>query len=447
MKNTYNIYTIVGFLVAVQLSTSGCKKYLDEKPVKSVVTINTLKDLQAILNNDLYTQNYISITTAGADEYYLNNENYGSLNEPSRLIYLWDKNSYHGPWAQCYRLVYYANVVLQELDKIEGGSEIERNYIKGQALFLRAFFFYELAQVYCKPYTADAATDPGIALRIVPDLEVASKRASVAQTYEQIIKDLKAAAGYLKPTREFVSRPYKASAYGLLSRTFMAMRDYEQALHYANLYLEASPDLVDFNDLDPALEPAFTRDNVEIAYYATNEDDIVTYEPPIDTLLYAMYEDDDLRRSIYFKTGYSGTPTFRGSYSVSYAFQPFSGIATDEMYLNRAECYARAGKVSEAMLALNALLIKRWKKDEFTDRTANNKEEALQLVLRERRKELVYRGSRWTDVRRLNIEGENIELKRVIDGQTYVLPANDKRSVWLLPLEVIQRSGMQQNER
>jgi hypothetical protein len=98
---------------------------------------------------------------------------------------------------------------------------------------------------------------------------------------------------------------------------------------------------------------------------------------------------------------------------------------------------------------LNYLLSKRYRTvPVFTPLTAATAEEALQIVLRERRKELVGRGLRWYDLRRLNKDPRFAQtLTRVVNGQTYILPPNDPRYTHLIPFEVIALTGMQQNQR
>jgi hypothetical protein len=118
------------------------------------------------------------------------------------------------------------------------------------------------------------------------------------------------------------------------------------------------------------------------------------------------------------------------------------------LYLIRAECYARAGNISSAMSDLNTLLKTRWVSGTYTDMTATTADEALGKVLIERRKELLMRGQRWTDLRRLNKDSRfAVTLQRVINGTTYTLPPNDLRYTLLIPYNVIQISGIQQNPR
>jgi starch-binding outer membrane protein, SusD/RagB family len=89
----------------------------------------------------------------------------------------------------------------------------------------------------------------------------------------------------------------------------------------------------------------------------------------------------------------------------------------------------------------------RWKPATWVPFTASNPTEALHKVRQERRKELVWRGTRWADIRRYNLEDSSITLKRVINGITYTLPPNDIRGVLLISKAAIDRGGIQQNPR
>ena len=109
----------------------------------------------------------------------------------------------------------------------------------------------------------------------------------------------------------------------------------------------------------------------------------------------------------------------------------------------------RLGSINAAMDDLNALIIKRWKNNgtfvPFTAATAN---EALAKVLKERRKELIFRGLRWTDLRRLNKDPRfAITLTRNLNGVVYTLPPNDDRYTLPIPDQEIKISGIAQNPR
>ena len=125
----------------------------------------------------------------------------------------------------------------------------------------------------------------------------------------------------------------------------------------------------------------------------------------------------------------------------------FTGIATDEVYLTRAESYARAGNKTAALADLNTLLQARMKTGTFIPVAANSAAEALTIILQERRKELLMRCTRWMDIKRLNKEGAAITLKRILNNQVYLLPPNDLRYAMAIPEYIIDITGMPQNPR
>jgi starch-binding outer membrane protein, SusD/RagB family len=51
------------------------------------------------------------------------------------------------------------------------------------------------------------------------------------------------------------------------------------------------------------------------------------------------------------------------------------------------------------------------------------------------------------DIKRLNLEGAGITLKRILNGQVYLLPAGDNKFALPIPEYVIAISAMEQNPR
>lgn len=447
---------ILTFLVLVfGISVSSCKKYLNEKPVKGLVVPKTLNDLQALLDNhNIMNERTPLLSVLASDDYYFPSEIWQTRSVEDRLNYLWDPTAtYLNSWKPTYQgPIYYANIILDALPTIDTKGE-DLNSIKGAALFFRGFNFHLLAQLYCRPYSSSANTDLGLPLRITAAIEEPSFRSTVQETYDQILSDLTMAAELLPETTSSPTRPSKVSAYGALARTYLAMNDYNNAKKYSDSFLLKSNTLIDYNTLMPVASPPIKRFNAETIFYnhAFGNSSLSNTRARIDSALFASYVANDLRKTIYFQpnTGAaSGTYGFRGSYDGEYLiYSTFDGITTDEVYLIRAECNARAGNKIAALDDLNKLLVKRWKTGTFVAITATDAEDAKNKILLERRKELVFRGLRWSDVRRLNLEGANITMKRIIDGTIYTLPPNDLRSVMLIPKEVIDLSGMPQNPR
>ena len=432
----------------------GCKKYLDEKSNKSLVVIETLDDLQGLLDNS----SLMNLKTPGFgqpsdDDYFVKENVYNGFSENSKKVYTWRLNNYNFPddWGAAYNVIYNANYCLQQISKIQKNPQNEQkwNNVMGSAHFYRGYYFLHLAWDYAKAYDETSfQSDLGIVLRLAIDFNVPSVRSNVKQTYEQVINDLKESAKYLPDHPQHSMRPSKAASYGALARAYLSMRKYDSAYRYSDLSLKIKDDLLDYNssEIDPSSNVPFKPFNKEIVFYSTETavySPIASFYALIDTVLYASYDSNDLRRSVfYFSNG--GNKSFKGSYSSGrYTF--FSGIATDELYLIRAECEARLEKVAEALDDLNTLLEKRYIMGKFIPVINLNEQQALDYILSERRKELTMRGLRWIEIKRLNKENHNIGLKRILGTTVFTLPPNDGRFALPLPQDVINITGMQQN--
>jgi starch-binding outer membrane protein, SusD/RagB family len=264
--------------------------------------------------------------------------------------------------------------------------------------------------------------------------------------------DLQNAVSYLPNTPLYKTRPSKPAAYAMLSRVYLTMQDYGKALVYADSCLKLYDSLLDYNTLKTNVTypvPAFSR---EVIFEATIGDDLYGNGYIVDSNLYKSYATNDLRRTLFFKLNQTGLLNYYGSYSgggtaSSGGSRSFGGIATDEVYLTRAECYARSGNIAAAMSDLNSLMSKRIKSGFFVPLTATTTSDALNLILQERRKETPFRGLRWLDLRRLNSEGANITLSRKVNGQVYTLIPNGPQYVLPIPPDVVNITGMVQNER
>lgn len=447
---------ILLYFVVVCLGAS-CQKFLDKKSDQNLATPQTLADLQALADNpslSIGTRVVNNLT----DEYYISYDHWQGIEELDRESYVWDANlNNYEDWVTTYNHVLYCNTILDNIDKVEDAANTSvSNPIKGSALFLRSFYFYKAAELYAPPFDAATnKTDLGIPLRLNADFNVSANRATVETTYNQVIEDLQAAADLLKnnkPTSQLnKTRPTITACYGMLARVYLQTGNYEQALEYANLCLETYDKLMDYNDpsqVDTSSMTPFKKFNQEVIFYAAVQY-AITSSPDaiIDSNMYSSFDDNDLRKKVYFELNPDGMPWFKGSYNGS-ADNLFQGIAVDEIYLVRAEAAARTGNASLAMTSLNALLSKRFRADSYTPYAGLKSEEILPVILTERKKELIYRGTRWSDLRRLNkTPAFATTIIRKLNDQLIALPPNDLRYTLLIPTEVISKSPMPQNKR
>lgn len=455
---SYRVIIWIFFLALILLPMASCKKYLDKKSANNLVIPSTLDDVQALLDYDQpMNRTTPSLMETCSDDYYL-----VTLPSSSALqqAYTWQPFNYGlgNDWADNYNAIYYANLALELIEKvpISSTNETQWHSVKGSALFIRAYSFLNLAWAFAKAFDENTANlDLGIVLKLESDFNKTMIRSSVAETYDQILKDTRSAMTYLPDNPQITTRPSKAAAYGLMARTFLSTRQYDSALKYSDLSLGIKGQLMDYNSnlVNPSNTipfPDFSI-NPEIIFFQRMTANHVAFTSSagiVDTLLFLSFDNNDLRKSAYFRPVNTAMPNakfqrYKGSYTANTI--SFTGISTDEMYLTRAECYARLGDKNTALDNLNALLTMRWKSGTFTKITATTADQVLDIILLERRKELLLRGLRWMDIKRLNKEGRNITLKRIIGGHTYLLQPNSNYYALPLPFDIVNNSQILQN--
>jgi len=119
------------------------------------------------------------------------------------------------PWQGAYKAIRICNRILDNVDIVEGLTDTERSEIKGQALFFRGFFHFELIKRY--------GGVPYINKTFNTDDDMDLARNTYDECVEFICKDLDEAAELLPlnfPTSEF-GRPEKGAAMAMKARTLL----------------------------------------------------------------------------------------------------------------------------------------------------------------------------------------------------------------------------------
>ncbi|MCX2454175.1 RagB/SusD family nutrient uptake outer membrane protein [Pedobacter sp. PLR] len=444
------------------LSSCSKSEFLEMKPTTAIITPSTLSDFQYLLDNT-GIQSTCALAQLADDDYLLaNEESLANESITEQNSYIWAKDIYGGvsgilDWNTPFKNIFYSNAVLDGLAKSDSAVTERGQYLKGWALFRRAYFMYDLTRNFCKSYDANTASaDLGIPIRLKSGIDKIEKRASLQKTFDQIISDLTIAENLLPATRPSanLNRPSKIAVYAMLARIYLEMRNYAQAEIYADKSLNLYDKLIDYNTLNLTATRPFTITNDELIY---NTNTVAGYEltatyslspSRVVNSLIQSYHTNDLRKPIYFRLSPAdGYYTRKSGYAGSGSY-PFTGLATDEIYLIKAECLARSGKITLAMDKLNQLLITRYSnKFVYSPLTANSAAEALTIILLERRKELVFRGQRWHDLKRFNKEGAQITISRKFMGTLYTLPPNDPRWIFPIPDDEVILGGIEQNQR
>ncbi|GGH10419.1 membrane protein [Sphingobacterium alkalisoli] len=450
-----NIYAIIG-LVSSSLNFS-CSEFLDEKPDIKMVVPKSLTDVELLLNDyAAMNMGYPLLGEWATDDYYLTKQSWEAIaNQDQRNAYIWKDEPYEDAvqWQRPYKTVYIANQVLEILSGLpKTGDPPTYQRVYGAAHFFRAFAFHQLLEVYAPAYdSSTAGVELGIPLRLSPDIDGSVGRANLSDSYGQVLSDYRIAISNLPGNEGRKGQPHKAAAHAGLARAYLYMGMFAEAYLHADSAIQLSPELMDYNKLKETDNFPVPRFNGEVLFPAmsTNAGPMGFTIALVDSTLYASYAESDLRRTIFFRSNAAptGSYLYRGNYDRTSA-QLFVGLTTSEIYLIKAEAAVRVGKSAEALLALNTLLKKRWELNSFVDIEEADAGRLLAIILQERRKELLFRGRRWADLKRLNTEGAfQKTLVRKIGDQQYTLEPNSPKYAVRLPESVVRIGNLQQNKR
>ncbi|WP_076502780.1 RagB/SusD family nutrient uptake outer membrane protein [Belliella pelovolcani] len=427
---------IIIYILAI-ICTS-CDDFLDAKPTKDIVTPNTEQALRALLDNAESLNRLPSISVLCSDEFITNDAGLRVYSSQwLRELYIWNPSPF-GPdefiadWSSPYQTIFTANVILEELPKIQGLSTEAFNDLKGSALFLRALSYYGLSQIFLPTYSELQSSDAKLVLRTSPNINQPINYVNGVEIYNQIFSDLEEAFELLPEVSQYPTRPVKNAVNALLARIYLSMEDYDNALTYANRTLSEDHMLMDYNEIPVRILP-FQNFNSEVILYAEliNYTFTAVLTSQVEPSLLASYATNDLRSKLFFTLRPNGFTNFTGNYTQ--IFRHFGGLAYNEVYLIAAEAEARVGSVNEGLNYLNQLLINRYESG-WEPYQINNREELLNLVLAERRKELAFRGTRWSDLRRLNKDPRfQKTITRIVEGEEYRLEPNSPKYVIPIP--------------
>ncbi|WP_143960200.1 RagB/SusD family nutrient uptake outer membrane protein [Litoribacter populi] len=407
----------------------GCESFLEAIPNKGISSADTLQDLEAILNNVGVFNLTPGIQNLSSDDYYLTDAGWVSLGRnmtqkayTRELENVFEDEVFPSAWTWPYEQVFYANVCLERLNEIVPANEAQtqkKKQLTGWAKFARAFSIYHLVQTFAEQYRqGEASSLQGLPLPKVPDVNNPAEVVSLEETYNFILSDLLEALRDLPSSVKYKSQPNITSAHALLARVYLSMNEFSLAAKHSTEALGMYDNLLDFNNLESSAMFPIPLINDEVIYHALS---LSTggfernQEVRIDSVLYQSYVENDLRKQLYFIIRPTGAINFRGSFSGNAEF--FSGLTVGELYLIRAECRARLGDAEGAIEDLNRLLSSRFAAGEFEPIFLEDEANTLELVLEERRKELLFRGMRWSDIKRG--AASNAKLVREVHGEIF----------------------------
>lgn len=466
-------HSIISVLSAGLLvgALNSCSDFLDTKPSTSVAdtdVFQTTSGAQSALNGCYYQMR--AYNSGGVDRY----DDYGipSIQMISDLCgedvmsngggwYSYTYN-YWGEtqsaifragqlWTFHYRLINNLNSVITYVDGSEG-EDIDKQYIKGQALAMRGWAYFDLARLFQQTY-AVAKEMPGVPIYLEPttDNTEGKSRGTLEDTYRQILADLTAAEPMLEGFARSANYPNvfdQTVVQGILSEVYQVMNDWPKSEEYARKVLASCP-LTTAEDYVNGFNN-FMTDSWIWSIKQTEEQNMGDYSPfamwyngdrkcwtfacfILSDQFVELFDEDDIRFK-QFEQWSVGSGETEKKFWISHKFRDNEEcrgsmvvMRSDEMLLNAAEACARQGKDAEA----KALL---WQLQDLRNaqRTEASGNDLVEAILKERRKELYGEGFSLFDLLRtqkgLERTGNHLDW-----GGLITLPAYSWRFIFQIP--------------
>lgn len=449
------ILKLLSVFVIMSLLTACSKEWLEEKQNIKLIVPTTLHDMDLLLNTDLLRLDGRGACETACDDYEFTTAQFNSFfYDLNRNLITWKSMELPkfgdleaNEWDLAYAEIQISNIVLEGLEKIERTENNKGQFdrIKGTALYHRAKEHLNLVMTFCKYYDRNTAgIDSGIPLKLTSDISEKIARATIQETYTNIISDLKQAALLLPIVQANQTFVAKGGAFGLLARTHLFTDNYAEALNASDSSYKYHSFVENYNNVDGSPARPFlnisTKEMHLIGILRRQSDNFRIGRVSSD--LFELYAENDLRKTLFFKINADdGKATFRGSYQGG---QLFTATATDEVLLIKAECSARLNQPAESRNALNLLLQNRFKTGTYIPISTNDKSELLDIIIKERRKELLGRGLRWQDLKRLNKDPKYAKtLVRQIGDDIFTLSPNDLKYIFPIPQYIKSFAGIE----
>ena len=447
-----NIYFILAILV---LLTQGCNDFLEPESQDKVVpkTVSHLRELllgEIIQNKKDYTE-YLSVMTddfadQDGNQYEYRNQLWG--------YYTWQREPEEGrdlatrndeAWSELYHAIFTCNIIIDKTPSMHGTDE-EKNQLLAETYFMRAQAYFELINLYGEPYESAEQAENALGVPINEEITIMDNiysRETLAKVYAKIESDLHESIARFKNTEwtKNVVHPSLDVAYLFASRLHLYKKEYQLAKNYADSVINNERyQLYDLHTAGLTSYYFINRNNPEImfGYGMASFDFIYNYSSTYATYLVSdkiisLFSNADLRKTTFWdknKKPHKFSSTNSQSYGNTYRLS--------EAYLNRAEALVFLDKWESAITDINTIREKRIEND--YEITATNREDALNKVWEERRRELCFEKHRWFDLRRQGMP----ELRHIFTNggsrKEYILPTGSKSYTLPIPKKIREQN-------
>jgi len=407
----------LAFILSFILFQSSCKKFLEIAPPKDSLTQEVIFQNDALATaaiKGIYSRMALSGFGSGTStsissicglssdelisynigltEFYMNQVNPNNTNLASSL------------YSMPYQFIYSANSVIEGLTVSKNVTPPIKSQLQGESLFIRAFTYFYLVNLYGQ-----------VPLNLTTDYrknQIATK-SSTKEIYQQILIDLKTSEGLLNDgyiTIERV-RPNVSAVRALLARTYLYLKDWENAEKYASLVIGKTDiyQLVNLNDVFLKNSQEAIWQLMPTANTNANEGNLfILTSTPVNVSLKSTFsltgfESNDNRKTEWIKSFTNNTGTYY--YPYKYKIKSSTNVTEytmvlrlAEQYLIRAEARAHLDKLDGALADLASIRLRAG-----LQALDNNiqKTQLLEAIQKERFTELFTEwGHRWLDLKR-----------------------------------------------
>jgi len=269
MKRKYYLFALIFIM-----SASSCEKYLETSPTDFLNPGNyyeTAAQLQTarasvydnLGNGALWGRYGLYLLSWSADAGYMNRSSLTT--GPWNYFYSSSDPYNRGFWSNLYSGINRANVLLANVDKNPELDQALRDQIRGEALFLRGYYYFLLVQYYGPVPLKTTPTESVI--------EVDIARTPIKEVYDQILSDMKAAEGLVPGIAElgFGGAVSKSAVRGLLARVCLTMAGeplkdvskYQEARDWAKKVMDDGEAGHDLNPSYPQIFMNYAQDKYD----------------------------------------------------------------------------------------------------------------------------------------------------------------------------------------
>lgn len=433
--------------ILLLLLLSGCNDFLDVVP-KGKNTLNSLEDLETLLNNDyasgwgIFSEDLLLITNelypTKSPAFYIAEGKgliygYMTYDETVDRVSLTETDRFY---TQTYQKIVTYNVLISKINDVSGDNAKKQSLV-AEAKTLRAWCHWMLVNIFAKAYyPATASIEGGIPYVTDVNFDSKNEKLTLEKVYQKLLEDLSDdIINQLPDSPANIQRAGKAFGYAVRAKVHLSMQNYTEALKDAEKSLSFN-DRIEDRSVFIGSTPVREKEAEDNILYAPG-----SYSFPVWNVISAewaeLYESGDIMRwytDLYEDA--SETQGIAGCYTWKNGTRYICnsvGIRTEDMILIKAECLARNNSTPDAaMEVLNDLRRYRIHPDHFQELKASDRKEAMNHLMNVSRIEYLFTYNNFFNLKRWNTEEQYKQnITRTVNGKTYTLKPDSP--YWVMP--------------